>query len=108
MPNCTTQQAEYDLAVATEAVRLAQWAVEQAEATLANMLYSAAVSDRMAKYMALQTCLMGGMSPMMTMAQAPEDSVIVQQRLHVQRLGEAHLHLVQEVRKRHDLLDQHL
>ncbi len=60
MPHCTAQQAAYDLAVITEAVRLAQWAVEQAEAMLAHTLYQAAVADRIVKPTALTQCQTGG------------------------------------------------
>jgi hypothetical protein len=76
MPNCTAEQAAYDLAVVTESVRFAQAAVEQAEAMLASMLYTAAVSDRMVKAMALNMCLMSS-GPPRTLQAANEEALVI-------------------------------
>lgn len=86
MPDCTAQQAAYDLAVATTAVRLAEWAVEAAEAQLAWMLYQSAGSDMAAKQMALQQCLMGGMGGGMMRSSEPEDPIVTLQRRHIDNL----------------------
>ena len=76
MPDCTTQQAAYNLAVATEAVRYAQMLVSSAEAQLDQHLYYEAQSARYMAYYQLQQCQMGGMGPPMMSASDSHEKLL--------------------------------
>lgn len=60
MPDCTTEEAEYDLAVIEEAVAAAEWAVEQAEADLKYIELQDATANKWTTMMAWWYCLAGG------------------------------------------------
>lgn len=60
MPDCSEQEAAYNLAVIEEVVAAAEWAVEQAEADVKYMELQDATANKWTKFMAWMYCLMGG------------------------------------------------
>lgn len=60
MPDCSEQEAAYDLAVIAQTVDAAIWAVKQAEADLANIDLQNSTANVWTTFMAWMYCLMGG------------------------------------------------
>jgi hypothetical protein len=59
MPDCSNQEAAYELAVIAEAVAAAAWAVEQAEADLKYYDLMDATTAKWSAWMAYMYCLSG-------------------------------------------------
>lgn len=80
MPDCTTEQAAYNLALATQAVRYAEYLVASAEMSLAMSAWSTASNDASAKYWTLMACQSGygGMMGMRSAAGDPATLIVAE------------------------------